>query len=142
MFNNLRLHLLAHGTRLSVGLVLFLNGLNKVLGSDMFTSEVGTALGSGSLHDLTLQLLPWIEMIGGVLLIIGLFTQVIAILLAIIFFVGSILLGFFIETTGISYHAFMFLVLLSLSFGGTQMGPTCDHVVEKKLRGKVEKIKV
>ena len=142
MFDNLRLHILAHGLRLSTGLLLFTSGISKLMNMDMYTGYMQNVQSIAFMKDIIVPSLPWIELILGLLLILGLFTQIVAVAATILFLGMSIFAGVTSMGVALQFHFFAFLTSLSLSLGGKQNGPTLDSMLMKRGSGKVEKIKV
>ncbi len=142
MFNNLKLQLLAHGLRLSTGLMLTLAGLNKLLISNGYASMINNTESLQFMKDVLIPALPWAELLVGLLLLFGLWTTWAALASAIMFLGMSIFLGFNnADSMMLSYHGYVFFTSLSLFLGGKQGGPTLDRILEKKFT-KVEKISV
>lgn len=129
-----------HFLRMSLGLIMVLGGINKLFViPEGFANMVHGLSALGSMQDFVIMVLPWAELILGILLVVGLFLQVVSVLAAITFLLMIFVLGVFGGGIMPAYHSFTFLAAIALAIGGKQACCSIDGMFKKK--APVEKIK-
>ncbi len=108
--------------RVVTGLVFFIHGWQKLVDNGLAATEAGFEFMGAPLPALTSVLVTFIELIGGAALIVGAFTRLAALLLAIdmlgAIFIFHIDFGFFVENGGVELVLVLAAATLALIFTG------------------------
>ena len=134
----------ALGLRISLGLMFLGTGSAKAFFMhDGFVGMVTKMPNLLGMNDFVVSVLPWAEMLLGLLLLIGAFTFWAALGAVVTLILVTLSMGFFGPGISLPYHVYALLTAISLAFGGRDMQSCCalDNVLWKKAMPK-EKIKV
>lgn len=119
-------------SRVPLGLFFLMAGLAKVQSPDMFAEAVkGIGFAGGALDGIVIALLPWVELIGGAALLVGLYTQWAALLISLTLLAILIATGWTQPPMPFSINVILLGTSLSLMFTGSQF-LSVDSVMKKK----------
>jgi putative oxidoreductase len=108
--------------RVVTGLVFFLHGWQKLFDNGLAATEAGFEFMGAPVPAVTSVLVTFIELIGGAALIVGAFTRIAALLLALdmlgAIFIFHIDFGFFVENGGIELVLVLAAATIALIFAG------------------------
>lgn len=108
--------------RVVTGLVFFLHGWQKLFDNGLAATEAGFEFMGAPMPGITSVIVTFLELIGGAALIVGAFTRLAALLLAIdmlgAIFIFHIDFGFFMENGGVELVLILAAATLALFFTG------------------------
>ncbi len=108
--------------RVVTGLVFFLHGWQKLFDNGLAATEAGFEFMGAPMPGITSVIVTFLELVGGAALIVGAFTRLAALLLAIdmlgAIFIFHIDFGFFMENGGIELVLILAAAALALFFTG------------------------
>lgn len=108
--------------RVVTGLVFFIHGWQKLFDNGLAATEAGFEFMGAPVPAVTSVLVTFLELIGGAALIVGAFTRIAALLLALdmlgAIFIFHIDFGFFIENGGIELVLVLAAATIALIFTG------------------------
>jgi putative oxidoreductase len=108
--------------RVVTGLVFFLHGWQKLFDNGLAATEAGFEFMGAPVPAVTSVLVTFLELIGGAALIVGAFTRIAALLLALdmlgAIFIFHIDFGFFVENGGIELVLVLAAATIALIFTG------------------------
>jgi putative oxidoreductase len=108
--------------RVVTGLVFFLHGWQKLFDNGLAATEAGFEFMGAPVSAVTSVLVTFLELIGGAALIVGAFTRIAALLLALdmlgAIFIFHIDFGFFVENGGIELVLVLAAATIALIFTG------------------------
>lgn len=110
--------------RIVTGLMVLSAGLNKVLiiGTQNFASYIQNLPQLGFMQNAVAYGLPWIEIILGIALIIGIFTRISSMITALIFGGMIVYMGFFSQAGSLmmNHHSYICLNAIAFLFLGKE----------------------